>query len=56
MNLNLRKTFKEYLNAKQDSLKFDNVEYGWNKLSKTVSKGGGELKPQLGILVKFFYF
>ena len=33
---NLRETFQEQLNAKFESLKFDNVENDWNKIRKTV--------------------
>ena len=33
---NLRKKFQEQLNTKLESLKFDNVEDGWNNSSKTI--------------------
>ena len=33
---NLRKTFQEQLNTKLESLKFDNVEDGWNNFRKTI--------------------
>ena len=35
---NLRETFHEQLNAKLESLKFDNVEDGWNNLEKLFVK------------------
>ena len=33
---NLRQTFQEQLNAKIESLKFENVEDGWNNFRKTI--------------------
>ena len=33
---NLRETFQERLNTKLESLKFDNVEGGWNNFRKTI--------------------
>jgi len=33
---NLKETFQEQLNAVVDSLKFDNVEDGWNNFRKTI--------------------
>ena len=35
---NLREIFLDFLNAKLESLKFDNVEYEWNKFWKIVYK------------------
>ena len=33
---NLRETFQEQLNTKLESMKFDNVDHGWNDFRKTI--------------------
>ena len=39
---NLRKNFQEQLNPKLESLKFDNVEDGWNNFRKTICEVADE--------------
>jgi hypothetical protein len=57
---NLRKIFQEHLNTKLESLKFDNVEDGWNNFRKSICEVvddvlGRKLRLQLGTLVKKIY-
>ena len=54
----LEKKFQEQLSTKLESLKFDNVEDGWNNFRKTICEvadgvlGKKVLRLQLGILLK----